>query len=233
MGLPVFRCKTRRSSAWAEGPKLQHMGFASIDIAGASAVSMPILLGKPHRSREIIITAGIKNGASTSRSITAASISGLFAGSLQTGATIGGTRLQAIIFPAPDKLQHGFLNMTFSGSVADYVIASVFRVVGRAKYGEGETDSDTASSAFSASINLNACTINPGGFMLGMGGHTNSNVNSVSGADVAAGNLAGAGTTDQFASWWRRIEPVSVTPSVTLSWSGSSGAIAGAWSFNP
>lgn len=190
------------------------------------------LLGKPDPTREIIAVTLARNGSITGRTLSSASLMGTPGVIDGTQTNIGGSTCSCTRFPSRHLASSGELSLTYSGSVADYVVLGIFRVANRAAYNLGASDRSGDSSAVGGtSVSAISTTIKPRGFLVGIGGHINNSPNSVTGADLKA-DFNHASTTSTIALALRPPVDLSVTPTVTWSWTGSANNICETWAFD-
>jgi len=232
MPIPTFQHKVRRSSIIKADYDIEFLGMYPV-LGPATTYDFQIRTGRPHLTREIFAAVLCRNDLSSARTIVSGYLHG--SGSRQqvevyNNQSTGGTTCTAVRFDAPDGGQNALMSLTMNGSAADHCTVGIFRVAGRARRGNGNTDFSGNGAGFGTSLTANACTVNAGGFLFGIGGHSNSNPNTITNADQLDDiDTATGGKTTVF---WRRIDSVSITPSITMSWSGSTGSVMGAWSFD-
>lgn len=223
-GLYVRRRQIYRGVEWLGFHKL--LGSATTFDFGN------VYLGPPDPRREILIVAVSRNGATTNRNLSSGTLFDK-AVTPATNANVGGTSVHCARVPAPAPAVMGPLSLTWSGSVADYVLAGLYRIVNRAAYDAGHSDTSNDSSSLSGtSLTCNSTTQKPNGIAVGVGGHQNANPNTVTGAVQLDTEFNTVGTT---ATWtWALCLPANVatTPSTVWSWSGSDANLGATWAYD-
>ena len=235
MPLPLFRSRATLLAQQAGGFAIEFCGLYTQPGSLTTFVFPWVRLGRPHWTREILVTSSSRNGTTTPRTISSAFLYGsgfsALAGVVQAGVfSIGGSTTSALRFTVPQGIASAALSITHSGAVADSSTIAGYRLVNRESRGTNDTDFSGNGGASGTSIAVSGTTINPGGFLLGIGGQANANATTVTGAEKVESILP---TTGLITSCWRRGDSVAVTPTVTLAWTGSAGSIWGCWSWNP
>lgn len=202
-----------------------------LDTVGRTEYTFAASFGAPDTQREIFFhiyvnatssvdapsSVTVDGVAATLKSITSASPTTV---SVTGFAALGGTAATSgdIVVSFPDN------------NVVRCAIA-VYRVVARPNAGADATDSNSAVSASSGSINLGGVTVQSNGFMLAMCAHANGNDTTASGTlsenydtEVVSGS--------RVAFYHLPIQGSQTTPTLNFSWSGSAAVYAGGAAYN-
>jgi hypothetical protein len=209
---------------------VEFMGYHELP-GGPTAFNFDgIRIGRPHRTREIIVIHYTRNGG-TARTLSAVRFNGLIQSEASAGGSLGGSSFGLLRFHVP-RGHVGQLRLTYNLAVADVCAIMVFRVVQRQAYRSNSADTDPGTVVGGTSYNIDATTIPAGGFLVGAALHANANPNVVTNATQLF-DLTEVSGNVRLTGFWTPKSQTASTPSIMVSWTGSASGIGVTWSFDP